>query len=177
MKNKSLIIRKNKFGVGVYATRTYKKGEIIHVLNGKAHTPKTLYYHKSNFRKGIVDPLQIGTDKYLKLNELSRFFNHSCAPNAGIKNRSTLFALRNIRAGEELTFDYSTTIDEAFWCKCGSKKCRGIIYDFFALPNKDKMYYYNQNALPGFLMKKFKKLLAGQCYCGNRKKYKMCHGK
>lgn len=176
MRNKNIIIKKNKLGVGVYAARSYVKGEVIHVLNGKICTPQTIHYHNSNFRKGIVDPLQIEEDRYLELDELSRAINHSCEPNAGLRKRSTLFAMRDIKVGEELTYDYSTTIDEAFWCKCGSKKCRGIIYDFFALPNKDKLRYYNQGALPQFLMAKFNKLLLGKCYCGSSKKYKKCHG-
>ncbi len=177
MGDKKLIIKKNKFGTGVYTFKSFIKGETIHIMSGRICTPRTIHYHNSNFRKGIIDPLQIGEDRYLELDELSRFINHSCEPNAGMRERSTLFALRDIKAGEELTYDYSTTIDEAFWCRCRSKKCRGIVYDFFALSNRDKLRYYKQNALPKFLMVKFKKLLEGKCYCGSGKKYKRCHGK
>ena len=43
---------------------------------------------------------------------------------------TTLVALRDIQAGEEITYDYSTAdIDRAFEmkCRCGSSRCRGTI--------------------------------------------------
>ncbi len=168
-------IKKNKKGLGVYANQPYRKGEVIHVLRGRVKTPKTLYYHQGNFRRGIVDPLQIGQDKYLELDKPSVLFNHSCQPNAGLKDKSTLFALRDIEKGEEITYDYSTTIDEAFWCKCRAKRCRGVIYDFFALPPRIQHYYYIRNALPDFIKKKYERLISSNCYCGSGKKYKRCH--
>ena len=177
------IIKKDVKGYGVYAARDFKKGEKIHVLGGKISTPKSIALHQKNFKRGIIDPLQIGDDKYLELDALSVKFNHSCDPNASLREMSTLYAFKNIKKGEEITYDYSTTIDESFWCKCGSKNCRGVIYDFFSLPNKAKRYYFGNNALPAHIMKKYKKLLSADCPCGARDKegrrikYKHHHGK
>lgn len=57
--------------------------------------------------------------------------NHSCAPNAGfITGEPVLYALRDIAAGEEICWDYSTSISEPGWsleCLCGAESCRGII--------------------------------------------------
>lgn len=156
-----MMIRKNKNGLGVYASRSYKKGEVICVMTGKKKSLGALYhqeYHKYPLRNAIDDPLQIGNNLYLDLDRPFLYINHSCEPSAGIRGMSTLFALRNIKKGKEITFDYSTSIDESFRCKCGSRKCRKTVVDFFALPRKIQRSYYNRGALPDFIMKKFKKL-------------------
>lgn len=157
MGSKTLIIKKNKKGYGVYAKRTFRKGEIICVIEGRRQTPRTLYYHGASFREAQINPLQIGTETYLELDAPYRYFNHSCEPNAGVRKASTLFALRNIKKREEITFDYSTTIDESFFCKCGSRKCRGVIADFFALSLKLQKFYMQRKAVPVFIAKKYKK--------------------
>jgi hypothetical protein len=57
------------------------------------------------------------------------FLNHSCDPNAGfLDGELILHALRDIGAGEEICWDYSTSISEPGWrtdCQCGSPRCRG----------------------------------------------------
>ncbi|MEO6595566.1 MAG: SET domain-containing protein-lysine N-methyltransferase [Planctomycetota bacterium] len=61
-----------------------------------------------------------------------RFLNHSCAPNAMLRER-TLIALRDIARGEEVTFDYATTeydMAAPFPCGCGAPACRGVISGF-----------------------------------------------
>lgn len=71
---------------------------------------------------------------------ISRFINHSCDPNcvAWIEGRHIwIDALRDIRAGEELAYDYEydflpeyTVEDLDFYrCECGSRTCRGTIVD------------------------------------------------
>ena len=54
-------------------------------------------------------------------------FNHSCEPNLGFAGQISLVAMRDIEAGEELTFDYAMSdggpYDE-FECQCGSPYCR-----------------------------------------------------
>lgn len=55
--------------------------------------------------------------------------NHSCNPNTIYKGLNVI-ALRDISKGEELTFDYSSLLDEhmePFQCQCGSSNCRGLI--------------------------------------------------
>lgn len=59
----------------------------------------------------------------------SGIFNHSCNPNIGYKNAITFIAIRDIKKGEELCFEYafSETYFEEFECNCGSENCRKII--------------------------------------------------
>lgn len=81
----------------------------------------------------------------------TRFINHSCDPNLRIFARVgdhadkhihdlALFAIREIAAGEELTFDYVDGVTEdgaemergngahMTKCLCGSRKCRGFLW-------------------------------------------------
>ena len=59
--------------------------------------------------------------------------NHSCDPNYevyGIGLKVWVYAIRDIKKGEELTIDYGFGYDEYykdFPCKCGSKNCVGFI--------------------------------------------------
>jgi hypothetical protein len=67
------------------------------------------------------------------------WINHSCEPNAGMAGQITLVALRDIRAGEQICYDYAMTdaspYDE-FLCQCGAVTCRGrITGNDWALPH------------------------------------------
>lgn len=72
--------------------------------------------------------------------DVARYINHSCDPNcvAWIEGQHIwIDALRDIRKGEELGYDYEydflpeyTVEDLEFYgCKCGSPRCRGTIVD------------------------------------------------
>lgn len=56
--------------------------------------------------------------------------NHSCDPNGGMAGQIVLVALRSIRMGEEICFDYAMTDSypyDEFDCHCGSARCRGRV--------------------------------------------------
>jgi len=62
------------------------------------------------------------------------YFNHSCDPNCGFASLDSglVVAIRDIEAGEELTYDYQCMDTEATFydgleCACGSAKCRGTL--------------------------------------------------
>jgi len=70
----------------------------------------------------------------------ARFLNHSCEPNCEaqfLEGRIWLVAIREIRAGEELTFNYSYDLEDyrEHPCHCGAKSCVGYIVaeEFFAI--------------------------------------------
>ncbi|XP_022749006.1 histone-lysine N-methyltransferase ASHH2-like isoform X2 [Durio zibethinus] len=75
-------------------------------------------------------------DAYVKGN-LGRFINHSCDPNCRTEKWMVngeicigLFAVRDIKKGEEVTFDYNYVRvfgAAAKKCHCGSPHCRGYI--------------------------------------------------
>ncbi len=73
--------------------------------------------------------LQIDEDAFLvsTVESPADWINHSCDPNAGLRGQVALVALRPIREGEEITFDYATSdgspYDE-FDCACGGEQCR-----------------------------------------------------
>lgn len=56
--------------------------------------------------------------------------NHSCDPTLGWADAATLVATRDIAAGDELTLDYATVIDDpqfAMACHCETYRCRQMI--------------------------------------------------
>ena len=75
----------------------------------------------------------------------ARFLNHSCDPNCEtelIDGRLWIMAQRDLRAGEEVTFNYG--YDLAFYrdhpCHCGSPKCVGyIVADDFQESLREKL--------------------------------------
>jgi hypothetical protein len=64
---------------------------------------------------------------------MAMFINHSCDPNCEteeVKGRVWITALRKIKPGEEITYDYCLYDggDDEADCNCGAKKCRGTMY-------------------------------------------------
>lgn len=62
----------------------------------------------------------------------ARFLNHSCSPNCEAQlddDRIWVIASRDIRAGEELTFNYGFDLENyrEYPCQCGSPECIGFI--------------------------------------------------
>lgn len=118
-----------KGGRGAFAREKVRAGDVLVVWGGEVVDGATL-------RAMSVDrfrlALQVEEDLYLlTTNEgVADWVNHSCAPNAGLRGQVVLVALRDIRAGEEITFDYATsdgsTYDE-FECGCGAESCRGHV--------------------------------------------------
>ena len=65
---------------------------------------------------------------------ISRLINHSCDPNCqlqrwvvGAETRIAIVAIKKIKKGTELTYDYQLSANEEFKCLCGTKKCRGTL--------------------------------------------------
>ena len=79
--------------------------------------------------------------------EPERYINHSCDPSAYVKETDGvryLVARRDIKAGEEITCDYSINNWGDIWwhCDCGSARCRKTVYnDFFRLPLEIQIEY------------------------------------
>jgi SET domain-containing protein len=64
----------------------------------------------------------------------ARYINHSCAPNCEayvIRGRIWIYSLRDIKAGEELTYNYGFDIEtwDEHPCRCGTERCVGFIVD------------------------------------------------
>ena len=128
-----ITVKEAKFGKGTFATRDIAQGSAIISVWGENIT------FSDSLELGEQESycLQVGIDKYIIPEEPFRYSNHSCDPNSGINERLQLFALRPIRTGEEVTWDYSTSMLERHWtmrCSCGSPFCRRLITDFDLLP-------------------------------------------
>jgi uncharacterized protein len=71
---------------------------------------------------------------------IAAFVNHSCEPNCEIDEidgRVWIIAMRDIKPGEELTYDYHLYDgDDEAPCTCGSNKCRGSLYSEEELEKK-----------------------------------------
>jgi len=60
----------------------------------------------------------------------ARFINHGCNPNCTYQRKYGkiwIRALRNIKTGEELTYDYDDCEKGKYPCKCGAKNCKGTM--------------------------------------------------
>ena len=144
VRGRRLQVRKSGVhGKGVFAVQPIRKGEAFieyigevigwpEALRRHPHDPDqpdhTFYFHLDDER--VIDGLVGGN--------ASRWINHACAPNCEAEDdtgRVWLKALRHIRVGEELFFDYGLVIEERytpalkkrFECRCGAKTCRGTM--------------------------------------------------
>ena len=129
-----------RFGKGVFARSTIREGDVILSFSGP------LINSERVDEKGIreCDPLQIGPGIYMDIGPPGVFVNHSCAPKAGIRDDVKLVAITEIGAGEEIFYDYSTTMCNEHWtlaCLCGTTFCRGNIGDFQELPSQTRQKY------------------------------------
>ncbi|MGK2848932.1 MAG: SET domain-containing protein [Minisyncoccota bacterium] len=119
--------------LGVFSVRNIQKEEVAFILKGKP----ILFYPKTK-RDALMKPNMIGVGKNLWIDPYgpARYINHSCNPNLGVRGKLLFVALRDIKKGEELTFDYSIS-EDSLWemkCHCGAKNCRGIIRGIRWLP-------------------------------------------
>jgi hypothetical protein len=64
-----------------------------------------------------------------------------------------MIALRDIAAGEELTYDYSTHQEhplEDMACQCGAPSCRGVVRSFSKLPKALRKRYLKLDIVADF---------------------------
>ena len=135
--------RSGVHGKGVFAVQALAKGEVVIEYKGEVitwkealrrhpHDPKdpdhTFYFHVDE--KNVIDA-KVGGNA-------ARWINHACTPNCEadeIDGRIFIKALRAIKPGTELFYDYGLIIDEPytaklkkqFACRCGTKNCRGTM--------------------------------------------------
>jgi hypothetical protein len=135
--------RSGVHGKGVFAVQDIAEGETLIEYVGEVvtwktaqarhpHDPKdpnhTFFFHIDE--KHVIDA-KVGGNS-------ARWINHSCDPNCEADEqggRVFIKALRNIRAGEELNYDYGLIIDERYTpklkaeypCWCGATNCRGTL--------------------------------------------------
>lgn len=115
-------------GRGLFSIEDIKKGEIVTVKGGAILTKHEL----EKIGSALHAEMQIGDDLFIApasesdYEESMMCLNHSCNPNLGIRGDVVFVAMRDIRAGEELTVDYAMmdNVPSRFDCHCGSLECR-----------------------------------------------------
>lgn len=141
-------------GNGVFAHRKISAGQLIHRFSGRLLTRDEVIVRGEM----TMNPLQISPILYVDLRFPGVMFNHSCNPNAGIRNDIFLHALRPIEKHEEIRFDYSTTMNERYEtmnCACGHHSCRKIVGDFEVLPVPVRRRYLRLRVVQSFIHAQF----------------------
>lgn len=157
----SFIIKQTRDnGKGVFAGRNFAKGEEVFQFAGSI-----IHGNENIIPDSYLDNhcVQIGKDSYIGPSDgPDNFINHSCDPSGGFQiknNRAIIVAIRDIRRGEEITFDYSTSMAENRYeidCNCGSKNCLRIIRDFKYLPENTRDKYIKLGVVPKFVIDSIK---------------------
>ncbi len=128
-----------RYGLGVFAKATIPKGTTLFVCGG----PILTLEDEDHLPPECVDmPIEISewfsmgprTPEEIPLMP-QHYVNHSCDPNAGWHGQLFLVAMRDIRAGEEICYDYAMVMHSnpesgSYWtmeCHCGSSLCRGKV--------------------------------------------------
>jgi SET domain-containing protein len=124
-------VRESKIhGRGLFAKTDVATGEVVAIKGGHIIDRETLR-REITPQLGPVE-IQIDDDLFVAPvnpdeRELSMLYtNHSCDPNIGIRGEITFVAMRDIRAGEELTHDWAMTDNDDYSveCNCGVSACR-----------------------------------------------------
>ena len=119
---------------GLYASKNIKAGTKIITYKGKLISKKeteenpkydnerAIYLFNINNKYDLDGDFEYNT---------ARLINHSCNPNCEVDGKGLklfIYALKDIKKDEELSYDYGFSFDENYKdykCKCGSKNCCG----------------------------------------------------
>lgn len=120
-----LRVGRSATGLGLYADSPIPKGSCVieyigdEITKAQEHTSRSKYLFEINARKTIDGAPRWNTARYI---------NHSCRPNCEPnihKGRVFIHALRNIKPGEELSYDYGINyFNQYLKDVCGCAKCK-----------------------------------------------------
>ncbi len=128
-----LIIRSSAIhAAGCYTTTPIRKGARIVEYTGRRISKELADEKYQNSPTTYLFGLGNG-DVVIDGHGTAMFINHSCDPNCEteeIEGRVWIIAIRNIKADEELNYDYYLYDggDDEAYCNCGAKKCRKSMY-------------------------------------------------
>jgi hypothetical protein len=146
----------DKDGCGIFTNADIRKGERLAIFGGRVMAIDDMYRIPEalqSYTMQIEERFVLGPAGTVP--EDTDFFNHSCDPNSGFSGQIFLVAMRDIAAGEEITFDYGMTVSESVGsnmvftmnCACNSPLCRKTITEGdWKLPELQERYkgYFSQ---------------------------------
>jgi len=129
MSRRPFRIGRSRTGLGLFATRLIKKNSRIAEYKGPLLTTKQANKIEANGNRYLYEINSRWTIDGTPRSNIARYANHSCNPNAdsyNVKLRVFIRALRNIKPGEEIVYDYGIdylkNVIGRSNCKCS--RCR-----------------------------------------------------
>jgi hypothetical protein len=169
MRGQSVVVSRSALGRGVFAAQHFQPGQPILTLGGPLlSAPEMLALGRDR-----VYALQVGPGRFVDLLPPGRYLNHSCDPNAGIVDQRELIALREIVPGEEVRFDYSTSMLEDHWtmeCRCGEYLCRRVVLEFHHLPPITQNRYLQLGVVQRFIVDEVRRRSPARRYAVARRR-------
>lgn len=160
MTTSSKIIAQNSpiHGKGIFATQAIKKNELVHLMVGKEISTLKCVFLIMTKQLHIDMPFQVTKNSYFILDSFSELMNHTCDPNCAIRGKNEVVARRDIEIGEEITFDYATTVlpswATSIWkmsCGCGKPQCRKEIGNANTIGEAQLRDYLSNNHTQTFI--------------------------
>ncbi|KAL6191383.1 hypothetical protein ACLB2K_037774 [Fragaria x ananassa] len=131
-------------GFGIFAKHPHRAGDMVIEYTGELVRPPI-----ADRRERFIYNSLVGAGTYMfriddervidatRAGSVAHLINHSCEPNCYSRVISVnsdehiiIFAKRDIKRWEELTYDYRFfSIDEQLACYCGFPRCRGVVND------------------------------------------------
>ncbi|MDB5189478.1 MAG: protein containing domain [Parcubacteria group bacterium] len=120
----SLLVKRSSAGLGLFAGEDIPKGKCVIEYVGRPVSKEEEYSSRSLYLFEISKTKTI--DGKPKMNKAG-YINHSCAANCEPEihaGRVYIFSIKNIKAGDELGYDYGLDYynDHIRPCKCAAKK-------------------------------------------------------
>ncbi|KAL3506598.1 hypothetical protein ACH5RR_031980 [Cinchona calisaya] len=142
-------------GFGIFAKHPHRAGDMVIEYTGEVVRPSI-----ADRREHLIYNSLVGAGTYMfriddecvidatRAGSIAHLINHSCEPNCYSRVISVngdehivIFAKRDIKQWEELTYDYRFfAIDEQLACYCGFPQCRGVVNDTEAEERAAKLY-------------------------------------
>ena len=112
-------------GWGVFATEAIPNNKrIVHYAGEKISNQESLKRERRYIRQGHIWCFRLTNRTAIDAavgGNVARYINHGCRPNAYVHIVGGVIwirAARNIRTGEELTYDYCTDGEASIPCRC-----------------------------------------------------------
>ncbi|KAL8136520.1 hypothetical protein V2J09_002521 [Rumex salicifolius] len=142
-------------GFGIFTKQPHKAGDMVIEYTGEVVRPSV-----ADRREHLIYNSLVGAGTYMfridnervidatRAGSIAHLINHSCEPNCYSRvitvngdEHIIIFAKRDIKQWEELTYDYRFfSIDERLPCYCGFQRCRGVVNDVEAEEQLAKLH-------------------------------------